>query len=226
MSDYTRAQILAEALDEAEGTGSSRWSTDYQKRRLDWVFAQEWRRILAANPYYRWALREVVADGDAQIAYTALDSGAGNSLERFHKVLAVAVGETPYEESDFHDHPLLVHSGTGEARLWWHEGDHLALPPADANGTVRVWVNHTPQRPSQLALDSDLVTFPRGYEGVLVYELAALLLSKGGAESDLALELKGIANGMRSAMFSEITRRSTRPTFIRPSDTPAEWGSR
>lgn len=226
MSDYTRLQIIDEAKDEADGASSSRWGTNYILRRLDMVFAEEWRKILAANPTYRWALRTPTASAGAQILYSALDNGAGDSLERFSKVLAVARDNTPYEETRFEDHPLLTLSGSGASCVWWNEGDHIALPMADANAQLRVWVNHTPQKPSALAADGSIVTFPRDYSGVLIYELAALLLAKGGAETDLALELKGIAGGLRSEMMDEIARRSTGPSFVRPIDTPAEWGSR
>lgn len=226
MSDYTRAQIIAAAEDEAEAVGSSRWSTTLKQQRLDWVFTQEWRKILAANPTYRWALRTATANAFAQVPYIGLDNGLGDTLERFSKVLALANGETMYSESRFTDHPLLVTSG-GSAFTWWNEGDHIALPAADANAQqLKIWINHTPQKPSLLAGDSSIVVFPRDYSGVLVYELAAKLLAKGGTETDLALELKGIAEEIRREMLDEITRRSVKPLFVDPVDSPSEWGSR
>ena len=227
MSDYTRQQIIDDAKDEADGASSSRWSDTYITRRLDMVFAEEWRKILAANPTYRWALRTPTASASAQIPYTNLDNGTGDTTERFSKVLAVARDDTPYEESRFEDHPLLTLSGTGgAARVWWNEGDHIALPTSDASVTMRVWVNHTPQKPSALSGPGVIVPFPRDYSGILIYELAARLLSKGGAETDLGLELKAIAGGLRLEMLDEIARRSTRPSFVRATDTPEEWGAR
>jgi hypothetical protein len=226
MSDYTRDVLLAAADEEAEATGSSRWSSTLKLQRLDWVFAREWRKILAANPTYRWGLRTPTATSGATILYTTLDSGAADTLERFSKVLAVAREGTLYEESRFEDHPLLTLEGAGPVYRWWPEGDHLALPASDANAAMRVWVSHTPQKPSALANGSSVVTFPRDYSGVLVYELAASLLGKGGAETDLAIELKGFAQEIRAEMLDEISRRSTQPTFIRPVDSDAGWGAR
>jgi hypothetical protein len=225
MSDLTRAQIISAAEEEAEAVGSSRWSTTLKLQRLDFVFAQEWRKILAANPLYRWALRTVSADSGARIAFTALDSGANDALERFHKVLALGRDNTLYEPASFLDDPMATVDGRGLYR-WWPQGDAIQLPEADASASMRVWVSHTPQRPSQLSADNVVVTFPRGHEGVLVYELAALLLAKGGAETDLALELKAIAAGMRLEMLDEIGRRVVGPQLIAPSDHDGGWGAR
>lgn len=226
MSDYTRDVLIAAAEDEAEAVNSTRWSSTLKLQRLDWVFSSEWRKILAANNAYRWALRTPTADANAQVLFTALDNGAGDTLQRFSKVLAVARDNVLYEETKFLDNPLLTLEGAGPIYRWWPEGDHVALPPSDANAAMRVWVSHTPQKPSLLASGSSIVTFPRDYSGVLVYELATKLLSKGGTETDLALELKGIAEEIRREMLDEITRRSVRPLFIEPVDSAPEWGGR
>lgn len=225
MSDYTRDELIAEADEEAEATGSARWSAALKLKRLDWVFAREWRKILAANSTYRWALRTPTTDANGQVPFTDLDGGTGDDTERFHRILAVARENTPYTESEFQDHPLLVSSGVGTVATWWPEGDHMAFPLGDASAAVKVWVSHTPQKPSALANGSSIVTFPRDYSGVLVYELAATLLAKGGTETDLAVELKAMAAEIRAEMLDEISRRSTTPMTFRAVDTAAEWGS-
>lgn len=225
MSDYTRAELIAQAEDEAEATGSARWSADFKKRRLDWVFAREWRKILAANPTYRLALRQVVPDAGGLVPLASLDLDAGDDSERFAKVLHVANGTVVYEPRDFRDHPLLGSLGSGEP-AYWFQGDALAVPESDSGQTLSVWVNHTPQKPSALAGDDSLVVFPRDYSGVLVHGLAAELLAKGNTESDLALEQKALADEIRREMFDEITRRSTTPMFVSPVDLASDWGAR
>ncbi|MGP1666027.1 MAG: hypothetical protein ACTS5I_08995, partial [Rhodanobacter sp.] len=90
---------------------------------------------------------------------------------------------------------------------------------------ISVWVSHTPPLPSALSADSVELDFPEGYEHVVAYETAAMMLAKGGLQSDESNFLRNLAYDLRREMMSDLARVSIDPTVMRYSDTRAEWGS-
>ena len=195
------------------------------------VHLREWKRILNANPYYRVARRTPAVDSSARIAISTLsDTSVADAVQTFYRVLMVAVNNTPYKEIIPKEGLLAgIQITTGSAmpgsNIWFRQGDYIMVPDAANTAAVTgVWVNHVPTQASALSADNVTVEFPEGYEDLLAFELAAIILSKGAAEADASGTMKAFAEDMRRDMLQDLSRFSIAPQVLAFSDTAAEWG--
>lgn len=217
----TRAELIADAREWAEGEDSDRWSDEKITLLADVAFRREWHEILKRNPDLRTATRTVTPSVAGVFALSALNSGAGDALERLHRIRWMKVADVPYEPLDLHERPNdpAVSAYYG----WYRDGNNVQLSPASA-AQATVKVTHTPPRPSELSTGNIDLTFIDTYEQILSLEIAALMLSKGGTESSEAKELKMVAADLREAMYDEIGRDSARPVGFAYDDSPESWG--
>jgi hypothetical protein len=229
----TKSGLRTRALQLADAVDSPRWNTTASTGEVDVhmgvVHLREWRRILNANPYYRVARRTPAIDSSGRIAISDLSSGAADAVETFYRVLMVAVNNTPYKEIVPKEGLLAgIQITTGSAmpgsNIWFRQGDYIMVPDAVSATATGVWVNHIPTAANALSGEAIAVPFPEGYEDLLAFELAAIILSKGAAESDAAATMKAFAEDMRRDMLQDIARFSIAPQVFQYSDTAAEWG--
>jgi hypothetical protein len=220
---WTQATYLDTIRAEAEATDSDRWSDAHVARVLSAVHAAEWKQLLDANPDYRSATVSVTTDTSARIAKSSLSTGTANSRQRLYKVRGVYNGTTPYEEGEAADYLTALEgdSGTG---VWWESGSYLQLLPGDASTTLTVRINWTPTPAGDLTPDTTEVDWPEDYELVLAWEAAAILLARGGSETEPAADLKALAATMRESLLAQVARVSTRPQGWRYSDAADAWG--
>lgn len=210
----------------ADATSSSRWTDATITVLLNSVFKREWARLLSANRYLRVGERSVTLSATGQFTIASLDSGSGNTLEKFFKIIGVHNGDAIYAPAELRDNLLTATMGDGQmytSRQFWRMGDSVQVYPWSSGESLTVVVNHLPQLPGALAQDSDAVTFPDGYESVLIYEVAAAMLMKGGAETDAAADLKAIAEEVRADMLADASRLTTDPTTMRYADERHHW---
>jgi hypothetical protein len=220
----TRLALRTDALRIADANGSSRWDTTAGSGEVDRrggsAHAREWRRILNAAPWFRFAKRTPTADSSGQVALSDLSITG----ERMFRVLLVSFGNTPYEEVAAKDY-VLGAANNAAYRCWYRTGDYLVAPDAAGQTATGIWVSHTPTPLHELAADADTVVLPEDYDDVLAHEWAAMLLTKGGAETQAAAELKALAQEMRADLLGDISRISTRPLTFGYGDSAAEWGA-
>lgn len=219
---FTRDELITEIRSLADATSSNRWSPTSVQRLLDVVFQQEWGDLLSAQPALRVAERSATVDAEGRVVLADL-SAAG---ETFYRVIGLRVGDRLYVEGTVRENLLtrtLNYPAESAYRIWWLQGDHLYLWPFSSGDTAVVTVNHIPTLPSALAGGNVDVTFPSPYEMILAYETAALMLSKGGAETDASSDLKALADGMRNRLISDVSRRSVNPTLWAYGDQRSEW---
>lgn len=210
----------------ADATSSARWTDATITILLNSTFKREWSRILQANRNYRVGTRTVTLNSSGQFAFSALESGSGDSLEKFYKIIGVHNGDAIYAPAELRDNLLTATMGTGMAtgyRTFWRVGDYVQCHPWSSGESITVVVNHLPPLPGNLSTDDTAVTFPDGYEAVLIYETAAHMLMKGGAETDASADLKAIAEEVRSDMLADIARVTTDPTTMRYADERTSW---
>jgi hypothetical protein len=221
---WQRLKYIEQTKVLADAENSQRWSTTTMLALLRVVYHREWRGLLNANPTYRWALRTVTSNTDGRVDIGDLDTVVGDASELFYRVLAVAVNDKIYKEGNFRDYPLTLPGNNYAEELTYIPFDfYLQLIPAEAGIPVKVWVNHTPQPIDELTSDAAPVEFPRGYEMLLCYEAAGLMLTKGGVETGAAADLLAVAAEMRADMLAD-TRRTTNPIQFRYGDSRGEWG--
>lgn len=229
MSD-TRTALRLRTQQRMDAVGSPRW-TATAGNELDKIGGvvhwREWRRLLNANRNLRLASRAVTSSASTgRFALTGLNNGTNDALETLYRILSFQVDNIPYQQVAFEDFSL------GEtlnmaARVWWREGDNIMTLPKELSKAAVVWVNHLPQRLDLLSGDGVTVTFPDGYEDVLCLEWAALALAKGGAETDAARDLRGLAEEMRQDMLADLGRLGVEPMQMRHwGDSAADWGGR
>lgn len=226
---YTRTQAVARIQDMMDARSSGRWSTTAGQtgevqRALSVAVDREWRQILKSQPYYKMAERSVTSDATTgRYAISDLTSGSGNSVQRLYRILSIVIDNIPYDlttQSEF----IMGEYLNLNSRVWWLEGDNIMTLPKQLSHAATVWVNYIPCRVDQLALDADAITFPDSYEDIPFLEAAASLLSKGGAETQAAAELREEAKDLRDEMQSDLSRVSIRPMFMRATDFAHEWG--
>lgn len=220
-----RSQLLADAREFADATNSGRWLEPFVLRRADVVFQREWRNILNANRNYRVGVREVVVGAGGVILASDLNAGSADTAELLYRVITVAVGDSIHVELPMDRVPgvhLSTEATSGQA-IYWMQGADIVVRPASVGTTAKIVVNHVPPRPTTLVGDNSVVQFPDGYEDILALELAALLLLKGGAESQAARDLQREAKDMRDDLLADVSRLTTNPTQMRYSDSASEW---
>ena len=228
---YTKAQIRTAVMQEADAvvgsSFSSRWDTTVGgevDRIISMVFEREWRRILAANRYYRTQKVTTTTDASTgRIPISALTTGAGDTAKRFHRVINVEKGLIPYRQVELADMPLAESLGASPYS-WYQEGTDLMFLPKEFSASFNIIVNWLPVRPDALSLETSVLDFPTEWEELLRYEAAAWVLSKGGAESPAVSDLKTLAEDIRVDMLQEVARVSTNPDQMRFPDHPFTWG--
>jgi len=207
---------------------STRWPATLINEMLAAVHWREWAGILNVNRYYRYSV--ITGPLDSNSAFTVGKSvGTGNSTVYPYRIIAVILNNTPYQEDEFANYPFK--SGVGKMyiyRLLDGETNKIQLLPPTPNAVMTgddgIWYNHRPQKVNLLSNDADDVTFPEGYEPILWYETAAMLLSFGGAETNTAFEFQQMAERWRQDMLADVSRKTTNPHRVLFSDRALEWG--
>lgn len=225
-AQWLRSVYQAQALNFADATGSTRWSTTELNYALGQCHMREWKRILNANRYVRFATRTVTQDTSGQLALSSLDSVATQDVQqRFYRVIDMAQGTRTYQQVEFADVPTAtLIGGYNVQRAWFLIGDVIQCLPVESGAVMTVWVNHTPTPIDQLSGDTIAAEFPRDYEPIVCLEAAARLLQKGAMESGAAKDLLQQSEAMRQDMLSDLARVSTNPLRMRYPDTRTEWG--
>lgn len=218
-----RDVLVAEIRNHADAEGDKRWSSTNILAALDMAYRREWRRILNANRFYRVAERTPTLTA-GRFALDALDGGTGDTAESHYRILSVSRGVTPYREIQATDFVAGEDAAFDAAfrSAYFRVGDYIRVVPSSGE-TLTVTVNHIPPLPSVLSSGSVSVVFPSGYESVPCMEAAAIILSKGGAETEASGYLKALAEEVRRDMLSDIARTSTNPIQMGYSDTAGDW---
>lgn len=223
----TRLEFETNVKSFMDADGSTRWSAATIQSVGGIVSLSEWSGILEQNQYYRFARRSVTTDASGRVALSALDSGSGDSAEYFNRVLVgFTDGNTLWSETDFRYVPMATQTNwqSPYAYAYYLQGEYFQLLPVASGTALTVTVNYTPPTIAQLAGDSSVIPFPRGYEWVLVWQTAATLLLKGGAESQAAADLFALADTTRRQMLGSVARLTTRPTSALLQDARSDWG--
>lgn len=228
-----KGQIRTRVLQLADAEDSTRWD-DAAGGEVDShigvIQDREWKRILNVNPYIRLARRQPTTTSTGYISGTDLDSGSGDSTQRKYRVIAVVINNAVYEEMQFREWVTgSKGSNIGPTGVWYWEGDDIFSLPKQASfalttGGDGVWVSHLPCRQENLATESSTFTFPDGYEDVVAFEAAALLLLKGGAETQAAVDLQRQAELLRQDMLQDFARRSLKAQKFQYADLSFDWG--
>ena len=216
---WTKQELIDEARAAADATGSSRWNNTTIARLLDTVYRREWSRLLSANPVYRWGSRSVTTDSDGRFDIADLSIEG----ERFYRILQIQEGEDVIPPLQGSDQPYAgATSSTLASRAYYFIGDTVQVLPVSAGSNLTVYVNHIPDRVTDLD-SAEAVIFPDDYEMILAYECAAFMLAKGSAETGAQVELRELAEEMRTELLSEVSRRVVGPTFVAFPDRSEEW---
>jgi hypothetical protein len=228
MAAITTSILISETREYMDAVGSDRWSDSLIKTVLNSVFEAEWSNILNAAPYYRFATRTVTTDADGQFALSDLDLAGGDSSQYWYRIMSVSDGNYLYQQTRFQDVPLATTTNylPSHPRLYYIAGDNVQILPVASDVTMTIGINHKPQSISDLLNDSSSeVVFPRNSHLILVWEAAAQLLLKGGAETSAAVDLKALARQERESLLDDIRRRTINPTMMAYPDNKSDWAS-
>lgn len=221
--------LRSDVIDYMDAQDSERWDSSPRgvvDRRISSVFDSLWRDILNAAPYYRVGTRTPTSDVNGRYLFSDLEVNAGDLTQRLYRVIGVAIDGFTYKgpESFKLMSPQALY-GNGDQRVWYEEGTNLVALPIQASKIAdAVWVNWMPQRPDQLEDDNSSVDFPADHEEVLIGYSAARLLTKAGAETAAANDIKNELLPEYRALLADVARRSTAPWEIAYSDSAIEWG--
>lgn len=229
MAQVTRAELISDIREFMDGTNNTgRWSDTLIERVTDSVFDGEWSNILAAAPYYRSATRTVTTDANGQFLWSALNSGSGDTAQNVYRIMTVTDGNYLYDQTRFQDVPLATTAGYPVPyqwdRLYYFMGDTIQTLPVQSGVSLDVTVNYKPPVPSELSADSVTIDFPSNSHMILVWEAAARLLMKGGAETQAATDLMQLAKMERETLLLDIQRRTINPMRMLPLDSASDWG--
>jgi hypothetical protein len=216
---WTRAQ--------ADARNAPDWTDADVRATLGYAHIRAWKRVLDANRYLRTNVVSVAQGSDGRLPIASFDAGAGDSQQRFYRLLYLHNGLRVYDEDQRNKIPLGTITGVLSVRpLWYRDGDYLQCLPQEPAFVMTAVVNHTPTPMDQLSQDTVAAEFPRDYELILCYEAAALLLSKGGRETAAAADLQqGLADKMWSDCLGDLARTSTDPTVMEFPDIRGQWGA-
>lgn len=222
----TKADLRTRVQQIADAVADSRWDATPGgeiDQHIGVVMDREWKRILSTNPYYRIGRRSVTSDTSGYYTLTDLDTGSADSAQRHYRVLAVSVDSIIYEESRLDEWLLPDTTSPMPQYIWYFEGTKLMALPIQVSKAAIIVVNWIPPRQEQLAGESSVVDFPDGYENVVAWSAAGMLLNKGASEAARAQVLEFQAEALRMDMLQDIQRRSTAPTRMRYSDASSDY---
>lgn len=225
---WTKATYLARTRDWMDATASDRWSDQFLYSLLGMAFRDEWQGMLDTNPYYRFAKRSVTTDSNGAFLLTDLNSGGGDAQQNLFKIITLTDGaNTVYRETDWRQVPLAL-SGTEDYlsydRQYYLIGDTVQILPQTGSLSLQVGVNWTPTPIDELASDLSLVDFPAGHEHLLTLVASGMALAKGGAETQSAADILALAKQRRDALYGDISRLTSNPTFMQFPDHSSVWG--
>lgn len=222
----TKSQLRTRVLQCADAVSDSRWDSTANgevDQHIGVVMDREWKRILNANPYYRIGRRTPTSDSSGYYTLTDLDSGTTDSTQRHYRVLSVGIDSIIYEESRL-DMWLMPDTTNPQPQyVWFFEGTKLMALPIQTSKTATIIVNWIPPRQEQLSGENVTVDFPDGYENVIAWEAAGMLLNKGASEAARAQVLAFQAEALRQDMLQDIERRSTAPVRMRYNDAASDY---
>jgi len=226
VATITRGGLISLTRQLMDAVGATdRWSDDFMKQVLNNTYDTEWSNILNAFPYYTFNQKSVTTDSNGQIAFTALDTGSGDTQQHFYRVLSVNDGSVIYTETRFQDVPLATTTNylPTYPRLYYIVDSKLQLLPVDSGKSVYVAVNYKPTALLDLSSDNVVLTYPENNYIVIAAEAAAALLLKGGAEASAANNYKKMAAENREIMIDDLRRRSINPTRMAYPDLRYDW---
>ena len=220
----TKDQLTELTLETMDAVSNQRWSTSMVNRVLNSVYADEWSNILNAQPYYRFAQRQVSTDANSQVPFSSLDSGSGESKQNFYRILSVSDGNVLYNQTRFQDVPLATTTNylPTYPRLYYTVGTAVQILPVSASTSLYIAVNYKPANLMDLS-GSTSIDFPDANETIIANEAGARLLNKGGAESVAAKTLRDEANLQRSSMLDDLRRYTINPTMMAYPDQKYDW---
>jgi hypothetical protein len=208
----------------ADASGQPRWGTTLKRQLLGTVHWREWRSLLNANRVLRFAERTVTLDSDGRFNKTDLNTGSGDTLETYYRIQTLRRGNIFYQPSEYKEFPISPGDVTFP-NVWYERGSQIQVIPNDSSlSEAIVGVNHLPARADLLASDSSTVVFPEGYDLLLAYETAAMMFTKGGAETAAAADMRQMARVLREEMHQD-QRISVLPMRMGAMDDPNDWGS-
>lgn len=221
----TRAQLVEYTREAMDAVGSDRWSDSLIKSVLNVVYDDEWSNLLNASQYYTYGMRTVTTDSNGVVAFSSLNSGAGDNQQNFYRILSVSDGNVLYSQTRFQDVPLATTTNylPTYPRLYYIVGEQVQILPVGSGTSLYIAVNYKPTSLSDLGSDDSAITFPMGGEWILANEAGARLLNKGGAESTAAQVLRREADGLRMGMLDDIRRRTINPTMLAYPDQKYDW---
>jgi hypothetical protein len=226
MAATTRAELIAQTREYMDAVGSDRWSDNVILLVLDQVFDAEWSNILNAAPYYTFGERQVSTDGQGRISFASLNAGGGDAQENFYRLISLSDGNRLFQLTRFQDVPLAKTSNfqPTNSLLYYPVGKHFQVLPVSPGLPMIAFVNHKPTGLRDLLADGSVIDFPESSHLIVVYEAAANLLMKGGAESRQAADLKALAREERASLLDDIRRRTIQPTELAYPDDKWQWG--
>lgn len=223
-AQWTRATYMQQTRNAADATSAGRWTEPEVVAALGISHTREWKRLLNANRYLRFAQRAATQDANGQFTLASLDSGSGDTQQRLYRVMDIADGTRVYNEVQFAEVPVATVIATANTSYCWYRiGDVIQMLPIASAVVVTVSLNHIPTPIDQLSADTVFAEFPRDYEPIVALEAAALLLEKGGAEAGAASVMAQRAESIRQDMLSDLARVSTSPLRMSYPDTRHVW---
>jgi|14BtaG_2_1085337.scaffolds.fasta_scaffold71604_2 hypothetical protein len=226
MATVTKADLIEQTREYMDAVSSSRWTDSLISTVLGSVFDAEWSNILNAAPFYKFAKREITTASDGTVPLSSLSTGSGGDTEQnFYRILSVSDGNVLYEETDFSDVPLATTTNylPSYPRLFYVAGDNVQVLPSDSAVDLIVYVNWKPTTINDLSSDLATFDFPDNAHLILVWEAAAQLLLKGGAETAAAGDMRSLARLERVSMLDDIRRRTINATRMAYPDLKYEW---
>jgi hypothetical protein len=220
----TRGALLTLVEEMADAVNAPRWGATLKRQLLGEVHWREWKDLLNINRHLRMGARTVTTDADGRFLKTALNSGAGDATETHYRILSVNAGNFFYQPATYEQYPQSP-TEVSLPQVWYERGEQIQLIPATTGSEVTVMVNHLPQRADLLASDTSPVVFPDGYDLLLAYETAASMYMKGGAETNVAVELRQMAMVLRERMHQDVGRITVRPMRMAAMDDRWDWGA-
>lgn len=212
---WNRVQFKDQGRVAADAEDSARWTSTTVDAMFALVFDQAWRRVLAADPVYRYTELTVVPDSDGMVTLASIQAQLGSN--RFFRCIdqrtvrdkgLATIGQVVLD-------PVVI-------------GSNVRFMNPQVTGNVSLWVNHLPENPQSFTgstADTDPVTWIDGEELCLAYLLGANLLTKGAVESGAAADLFAIADQMFTEMLQSIMRRTTRLAQFTPTDNANDWNA-
>ncbi len=224
-SALTKAAVRTQVRQLIHDEGGKLWVDANLDLLIGLVFDSKWSDMLNFRGKITSQLDTIATLTSPGYINLQIAADSGDLSQRFYRVQSVTRNATQYLPAD--ERFITIEGATvkygGPSSCFYVRGDEMWLFPLNTTDDVEIRYAFLPTRFDLLTNDATRMSWPVGHEAALIFEAAALAMSKGGLEDPSTL--LELADRATHRMFASIERDGNWAVTPATSDDAVHWGA-